>query len=129
MKKAISIILCTIIILMFAACAASSGYSDSSAPTYTPFAWPKATPFPTAGPLPTSNTFSSSYFDDEEDYDTSLYNSPEEAAIGAEFTVYITESGTKYHQYGCQYLWNSSEAVDLDWAEDHGYEPCEICCP
>jgi len=44
-------------------------------------------------------------------------------------TVYITESGSKYHQASCQYLWHSCIKVDLSWAKSNGYTPCSKCHP
>lgn len=44
-------------------------------------------------------------------------------------TVYITNTGEKYHRWGCQYLWNSSIAVALDYALASGYTPCSRCNP
>lgn len=42
-------------------------------------------------------------------------------------TVYITDTGSKYHQYGCQYLTGSCHAMALDEAVDAGYTPCSRC--
>lgn len=44
-------------------------------------------------------------------------------------TVYVTNSGAKYHRWGCQYLWNSSIAVTLNYALSAGYTPCSRCNP
>lgn len=44
-------------------------------------------------------------------------------------TVYITNTGEKYHRWGCQYLWNSSIAVTLNYALASGYTPCSRCNP
>lgn len=44
-------------------------------------------------------------------------------------TVYVTNTGEKYHRWGCQYLWNSSIAVALDYALASGYTPCSRCNP
>lgn len=44
-------------------------------------------------------------------------------------TVYVTNTGEKYHRWGCQYLWNSSIAVTLDYALASGYTPCSRCNP
>ena len=44
-------------------------------------------------------------------------------------TVYITNTGEKYHRWGCQYLWNSSIAVTLNYALAAGYTPCSRCNP
>ena len=42
-------------------------------------------------------------------------------------TVYITDTGNKYHSYGCKYLSESSTAVQLDYALKQGYTPCSVC--
>ena len=42
-------------------------------------------------------------------------------------TVYITKSGTKYHQSGCGYLKSSSIPVGLQDAINRGYGPCSVC--
>lgn len=44
-------------------------------------------------------------------------------------TVYVTNSGAKYHRWGCQYLWNSSIPVSLQSALASGYTPCSRCNP
>lgn len=44
-------------------------------------------------------------------------------------TVYITESGEKYHRAGCQYLSHSKISVTLNEAREQGYEPCSKCDP
>lgn len=44
-------------------------------------------------------------------------------------TVYITNTGEKYHRWGCQYLWNSSIPVSLQSALASGYTPCSRCNP
>ncbi len=42
-------------------------------------------------------------------------------------TVYITETGEKYHRYGCRYLRKSCIPVSLRSALDCGYEACSVC--
>ena len=42
-------------------------------------------------------------------------------------TVYVTDSGSKYHRWGCRYLWNSSNAISLDDAIARGYTACSKC--
>jgi competence protein ComEC len=44
-------------------------------------------------------------------------------------TVYVTNTGTKYHRLGCQYLIHSSIPTTLSWACSHGYTPCSVCNP
>ena len=46
-----------------------------------------------------------------------------------EDVVYITDTGTKYHAQGCQYLSQSCHEIDRQEAEDKGYEPCSKCNP
>lgn len=42
-------------------------------------------------------------------------------------TVYITETGAKYHRSGCRYLWHSCIPTTLESARACGYEPCSVC--
>jgi hypothetical protein len=44
-------------------------------------------------------------------------------------TVYITNTGSKYHRSGCSYLRQSSNAISLSQAKSSGYEPCSRCNP
>jgi hypothetical protein len=44
-------------------------------------------------------------------------------------TVYITDTGTKYHRSGCRYLKESQHAISLADAKAQGYEPCKVCDP
>jgi len=42
-------------------------------------------------------------------------------------TVYITDTGSKYHNSGCRYLKKSSHAISLQDAANSGYSPCSVC--
>lgn len=42
-------------------------------------------------------------------------------------TVYITNTGHKYHEAGCRHLRSSSIAISLKDAEAQGYSPCAHC--
>lgn len=42
-------------------------------------------------------------------------------------TVYITNTGSKYHRYGCSYLRKSCNAISLSNAKAAGYTPCSRC--
>lgn len=42
-------------------------------------------------------------------------------------TVYITESGHKYHKDGCRYLSKSRIPIALEDAQAQGYSPCSRC--
>lgn len=43
--------------------------------------------------------------------------------------VHITETGTKYHKAGCQYLKKSDIEVTLSKAKEMGLTPCKKCKP
>ena len=45
------------------------------------------------------------------------------------YTVYITDTGYKYHRSGCRYLKHSKHAVDLGEALWDGYDACKVCRP
>ena len=49
--------------------------------------------------------------------------------IGISQTVYITQTGKKYHAAGCRYLRSSSNAIDLSKAISSGYGACSVCNP
>lgn len=42
-------------------------------------------------------------------------------------TVYITNTGSKYHRYGCRYLHSSCIPIDLSSARSYGYGACSVC--
>lgn len=44
-------------------------------------------------------------------------------------TVYITQTGTKYHLDGCRYLSKSKIAVLLSELDPNKYSPCSVCKP
>ena len=43
------------------------------------------------------------------------------------YTVYITDTGEKYHHAGCQYLKDSQIPIDINDAQARGYQPCKRC--
>ncbi|MCB2358761.1 hypothetical protein [Clostridium estertheticum] len=45
------------------------------------------------------------------------------------YTVYITNTGKKYHKKGCRYLKKSSIAVKKSSILSKGYTACKICNP
>ena len=44
-------------------------------------------------------------------------------------TVYITNSGKKYHKEDCRYLSKSSIAISLQDAKEQSYTACKVCKP
>jgi hypothetical protein len=42
-------------------------------------------------------------------------------------TVYITESGKKYHAKNCDMVKTGKKGIDLALAKKQGYEPCSFC--
>lgn len=49
------------------------------------------------------------------------------AAQAQEQTVYITNSGSKYHRDGCRYLKKSKIPISLSDAQAQGYTACSVC--
>ena len=49
-------------------------------------------------------------------------------AQATEITVYVTDKGSRYHQFGCQYLEESCIPIALSRAA-RDYSPCSRCCP
>ena len=45
------------------------------------------------------------------------------------YTVYITNTGGKYHSGGCRYLKKSKISISKSKAEAQGYSPCKVCKP
>lgn len=45
------------------------------------------------------------------------------------YTVYITNTGDKYHRGNCRYLRKSKIAIGIDNAISQGYDPCKVCRP
>lgn len=64
----------------------------------------------------TSNTSGNTY-----NYSNNTYDS------GYSQIVYITETGSKYHNWGCQYLSQSCIKVSLEYALDKGLTACSRC--
>ena len=46
-----------------------------------------------------------------------------------ELTVYITDTGKRYHVSSCRYLASSKHAISLGNAKHRGYTPCKVCQP
>lgn len=46
-----------------------------------------------------------------------------------EDTVYVTDTGTKYHKSGCQHLRKSKNAISKEKAIRQGYTACSRCNP
>ncbi len=58
---------------------------------------------------------------------TSMQEGENKEAV--EVTVYITDSGEKYHSKGCRYLKKSSIPISLEEAQVGEYTPCGVCHP
>ncbi len=60
----------------------------------------------------------------------STYSNTAAVTLGGGSTLYyITNTGTKYHRDGCQYLSSSKIAITLSEACAKGYSPCSVCKP
>lgn len=51
------------------------------------------------------------------------------SAANGNISVYVTDTGEKYHTSGCQYLRRSSNKITLAEAIGNGYERCSKCSP
>ena len=51
------------------------------------------------------------------------------SVTGSTRTVYITNTGEKYHAAGCRYLSQSKIAIQQKNAIAQGYGPCSVCKP
>jgi competence protein ComEC len=85
----------------------------SKSTSYTPTSTPSAKPTETQVPPPIKPTPSQTETNNE---DQSI-------------TVYVTDTGSKYHTANCKYLKKSKHAISLDGAKAEGYEPCSVCNP
>lgn len=54
---------------------------------------------------------------------------PSNSSSNSNVIVYITNTGTKYHRAGCQYLSKSKISISLAQAKSEGYTPCSKCNP
>ena len=52
-----------------------------------------------------------------------------ESSDSEEITVYVTDTGSKYHRASCGSLWNSCHEITLSQAVASGYGPCGSCNP
>ena len=51
------------------------------------------------------------------------------STLNDSYTVYITNSGKKYHSADCSYLSKSKISIDKNSAISRGYTPCSKCNP
>lgn len=57
-------------------------------------------------------------------------NANEELLFWKKNAVIVTESGEKYHTYGCQYIVGAKATIlYYKTAENRGYKPCSVCLP
>ncbi len=59
----------------------------------------------------------------------SEYSNEASRKPGEDITVYITNTGTKYHRSSCHYLSSSKIPINLLDAKAQGYTPCSVCDP
>lgn len=98
---------------------ATSVPEQTTSPTPVPFVPPTATPTKTISPTPAAKQ-------------TPIPKSKNTNSVQSdktEKTVYITESGKKYHRSGCKYLRKSKISISLSNAKSRGYTSCSICNP
>lgn len=54
-------------------------------------------------------------------------NTPADPPTKLTFTVYVTNTGSKYHRAGCQYLSKSCIPISFLDAQNQGYTACSRC--
>ncbi|MBO6243172.1 MAG: hypothetical protein J6O41_01200 [Clostridia bacterium] len=59
----------------------------------------------------------------------SVHSTSSKQSTSNSYTVYVTNTGKKYHTAGCSYLKNSKIAIDKNQAINQGYSPCSRCNP
>lgn len=60
---------------------------------------------------------------------SSSETSPTSSTDNQSYTVYITNTGSKYHSASCSYLRKSKIAINLSEAKSKGYTACSKCNP
>lgn len=55
--------------------------------------------------------------------------SPQPKKQTTSYTVYYTNTGSKYHAAGCMYLRYSSHPCTVQQARNMGLSPCSVCAP
>lgn len=93
--------------------------STQTQPTPTATATISPTPTPTATPTPIPTP--------EPTIEPTPASVSEQSAAADSRTVYIGNSGEKYHKQGCRTLKGGGHAISLDDAVDAGYTPCKVC--
>lgn len=65
-----------------------------------------------------------------DNYRNKFNNVVDELSFWGNYAVIVTETGEKYHTYGCQYVEGRSFWIyNVDAAISRGYEPCSVCDP
>ncbi|MCX8050389.1 MAG: hypothetical protein N3B17_00645 [Chlorobi bacterium] len=52
---------------------------------------------------------------------------PQSSESSSDETVYVTNTGVRYHRDGCKWLYRSRRPMTLRQAEEAGYTPCKVC--
>lgn len=60
-------------------------------------------------------------------YETTIQQTTQQQPVVV--IVFVTDTGTKYHRDGCQYLNMSKHQIELQQAINRGYTPCSVCHP
>lgn len=149
MKRLSVFLSSTLCALMLAGCGTSSfvkptptarSYFFTSAPavyaTSTPLPTAKETPEPTSTPKPTASPKATSKPQKNSAPKSTAKTAPKPTAKAepkqeqtTTRTVYITNTGKKYHRSGCRYLSKSEKSISLSDAKNRGYTPCSVCKP
>ena len=75
----------------------------------------------------TPSTITVTKTDSQGNTTTSTKNSELTSNTVSTSTVYITNTGSKYHNAGCRYLGSSKISINESDAKSRGYTPCSVC--
>ena len=65
----------------------------------------------------------------EEQLATKTTTKKASSSTNTSYTVYVTNTGSKYHRSWCSYLRQSKHAIDKNTAVSRGYTACSRCNP
>lgn len=126
-KKIVSLVLAFGLLGMLAGCGQTNTAHSATVQTMTPSpAVTTAAPTPTKTPTP---QITEKKTPTPKATQTPKTTKAAKSKADNAATVYITDTGGKYHRSGCRYLKKSKHAISLSDAKAQGYTPCKVCKP
>ncbi len=101
---------------------------EEPTPTPTQVATPKATQPAATAASGSSSSSSGNSSSGSSVSESTGQNAAPPVSDNQSVTVYVTNTGSKYHRDGCRYLSKSKIPISLEVAKK-SYEPCSVCKP